>query len=305
MATVPIQELAACFGAGVFLHVVVFRKGEWDNRSLTILKVTATIQILLTLFAHQYYLSSSSTTPTWASALHHASLWTVSAIAGLYTSLLAYRASSLHRLSHFPGPFPARLSTFYMTWQSFRRGQLYEDVRTLHKQYGDYIRVGPSEVSLADPAAFHAVHAATSQCERGPWYEILNPTVSLQMIRDRKEHARRRKAWDRGFGAKALRDYEGRVGKYTDQLLGVLQTFEGEKGTAKMNASKWFNYYSFDIMGDLAFGKTFNMMKDGVDHYFFKTTHANMVLIGIFSVSSCLRCCWLLPRCNGLRGKLS
>lgn len=26
------------------------------------------------------------------------------------------------------------------------------------------------------------------------------------------------------------------------------------------------SYYSFDIMGDLAFGDSFNMMKDGVDH---------------------------------------
>lgn len=37
-------------------------------------------------------------------------------------------------------------------------------------------------------------------------------------------------------------------------------------------------------MGDLAFGKSFNMMKDGVDHYFYKSTHMNMILIGIFSV---------------------
>lgn len=37
-------------------------------------------------------------------------------------------------------------------------------------------------------------------------------------------------------------------------------------------------------MGDFSFGKSFNMMKDGVDHYFFTSTHANMVLIGIFSV---------------------
>lgn len=37
-------------------------------------------------------------------------------------------------------------------------------------------------------------------------------------------------------------------------------------------------------MGDLAFGKSFNMMKDGVDHYFYKSTHMNIILIGIFSV---------------------
>lgn len=32
------------------------------------------------------------------------------------------------------------------------------------------------------------------------------------------------------------------------------------------------------------------MMRDGIDHYFFTTTHLNMVLIGIFS-----RVVWLFP----------
>lgn len=291
-ATTP--ELAACFGAGVVVHLVVFRRGEWDDYSLAVLKLTATLYLLLALLAHQ-----SSGGLSVAASLWTASLWTASAVAGVYTSLVAYRASPWHRLARFPGPWPARLSTGYMTWHSLRRGQVYDDVRALHARHGDYVRVGPSELSLADPAAFAAVHAATtstSPCERGPWYEILNPTISLQMVRDRKEHARRRRPWDRGFGAKALRDYEARVAQYTDQLLAIVDRFatgdssvkgkEDKEGSSTINASKWFNYYSFDIMGDFAFGKPFNMMRDGVDHYFFKTTHANMVLIGIFSVGT-------------------
>lgn len=109
----------------------------------------------------------------------------------------------------------------------------------------------------------------------------------------------------------ALRDYEARVAAYTDELLGAVECQKGQK----LNASKWFkyapvsqqlmapstvsckkiantiqiltenSYYSFDIMGDLAFGKSFNMLKDGKDNYFLSTTHMNMVLIGIFSVS--------------------
>ena len=36
-------------------------------------------------------------------------------------------------------------------------------------------------------------------------------------------------------------------------------------------------------MGDMAWGKSFNMLRDGVKHYFMKALHANMVNIGIFS----------------------
>lgn len=44
----------------------------------------------------------------------------------------------------------------------------------------------------------------------------------------------------------ALKDYDGRVAGYTDELLETLDT----KAKGKpFNASKYFNYYSFDIMG--------------------------------------------------------
>jgi hypothetical protein len=38
-----------------------------------------------------------------------------------------------------------------------------------------------------------------------------------------------------------------------------LQAFTGKP----LNASIWLNYYSFDVMGDLAFGKSFDMLRSG------------------------------------------
>ncbi|CAN8099361.1 unnamed protein product [Discula destructiva] len=275
------EELAACFAAGVLLHVTVFRHGEWDAHSLTLLEAASAAQLVLALTVHELFSESL------IGSARHVTIWAGAAVAGLYSSMLIYRAF-FHRLRRFPGPFMARLSTFYMTYLSTKRGQIYHDVQAMHRKYGDYVRVGPSEISIADPKAFNAIHSATSQCERGPWYNILNPTISLQMVRDRKEHGRRRKAWDRAFSPKALRDYEARVAAYTDELLETVDR-QARKGQ-ELNASKWFNYYSFDIMGDLAFGGSFNMMKSGQDHYYLKSTHSNMILVGIFS-----RVIWLFP----------
>ena len=33
------------------------------------------------------------------------------------------------------------------------------------------------------------------------------------------------------------------------------------------NASKWFNLYSYDVMGDLAFGHSYNMLVSGDKHW--------------------------------------
>lgn len=57
----------------------------------------------------------------------------------------------------------------------------------------------------------------------------------------------------------ALREYESRVRTFTNQLISVLDSKTGQS----IDASRWFNFYSFDIMGDMAFGKSFDMMKSG------------------------------------------
>ncbi|KAL4867807.1 hypothetical protein BDV12DRAFT_209525 [Aspergillus spectabilis] len=84
----------------------------------------------------------------------------------------------------------------------------------------------------------------------------------------------------------ALRDYEPRVSHYTDQLLAAISTRIGQP----MNVAKWFNYYSFDVMGDLSFGKSFNMLVNGKDTYFSTQVHADMKMIGLFSHLT-----WLFP----------
>jgi CubicO group peptidase (beta-lactamase class C family) len=52
----------------------------------------------------------------------------------------------------------------------------------------------------------------------------------------------------------------------------------------------WFNYYSFDVMGDLSFGKPFNMLIDGKDTYFSQQLHEDMKALGLFSHLT-----WLFP----------
>jgi cytochrome P450 len=85
---------------------------------------------------------------------------------------------------------------------------------------------------------------------------------------------------------KALREYEPRVTAYTDQLLSHFSKSEGKP----VNVTDWFNFYSFDVMGDLAWGKSFGMLQHGEKHYFMKSLHADMKNIGLFS-----HLLWLFP----------
>ncbi|KAJ5166267.1 uncharacterized protein N7482_005048, partial [Penicillium canariense] len=177
-------------------------------------------------------------------------------ILGIYTSILFYRVF-WHRLNCFPGPFLAKLSNFYVTWLSAKKLQLFEEAEKLHRQYGDYVRIGPTELSITDPAAVKWIHSSQAKVSKSPWYTVPELRCSLHTIRDKPEPARRRKVWDQGFTTQA----QPRISRYTEQLLQVIE----DNVSHAMDMTKWFNYYAFDVMGDLSFGRSFDMLIDRED----------------------------------------
>ncbi|KAG5767735.1 hypothetical protein H9Q72_004499 [Fusarium xylarioides] len=65
-----------------------------------------------------------------------------------------------------------------------------------------------------------------------------------------------------------MRDYEPRIEKYTGLLMNQLQQRCGKP----VDITDWCGFYGFDVMGDLAFGKSFNMLNDGVKNYYMELT---------------------------------
>jgi hypothetical protein len=117
--------------SGVVIHLFLFRKGEWDVASPSIFVSYVTLFAVTALFS-RVFLDVFLSYVTQLAAWH---------VAGLYGSMLVYRAF-FHRLSKYPGPFLARLSTFYITARSMKKLHLYEEVQKLHAQHGDYVRLG-------------------------------------------------------------------------------------------------------------------------------------------------------------------
>ncbi|KAH7141644.1 cytochrome P450 67 [Dactylonectria macrodidyma] len=277
------------FLVGVFLHILVFRLGEWDAVPTDVVACFSGLYIASTT-ASVFYLPSGKDDP-W-SALTFVSAIFASLLAGLYTSLVVYRVL-FHPLRRFPGPFLARLSSGYPTSLVLKRLHFFEETERLHAVYGDYVRTGPNELSIVNPKAVQAIHSNASKCSKGPWYNLQLPSVSLHSTRDRAEHAHRRKTWDQGFSSKALRDYEPRVIHYTNQLMTQIEMMKGKP----MNVAEEFNLYSFDIMGNLAFGKDFNMVKTQKMHPAMHLLHSTTKLVGIISHLS-----WVFPLAQTIPG---
>ncbi|KAF2757126.1 cytochrome p450 monooxygenase [Pseudovirgaria hyperparasitica] len=269
----PLQVLAVL--GGVAAHVSLFRVGEWD-RSLPKIAGTLITANLAAAAVISYVLTNGGISV--AGALKDTSKLTAWWVVGVYASMLIYRVF-FHRLHRFPGPFMGRVSNLNTTRLSVKEFKLFKEIQALHKKHGDFVRIGPRELSINNADAVDVVHSARSKCTKGPWYSIHHPQVSLQQTRNKLEHSRRRKIWDKAFNSKNIREYEPRVTGHTEQLLTQIERLHNEP----INVTDWFNFYSFDVMGDLSFGKSFGMLQEGVVHYFMKALHGFMKVVGIFS----------------------
>ncbi|KAH7203512.1 cytochrome P450 [Fusarium oxysporum] len=272
--------------SGILTHILIFSKGEWDLYTIKILQGLLIVIVLLALSLKRLGTTEAGS-PYSVFESTIASIYMVSLmVLGTFCSIFLYRICFFHRLYQFPGPLMAKVSNLYLTRRSVARFQLYKEIQNLHRTYGDIVRVGPSALSILDAKVLHAIHANNSPCRKGPWYNIEQPAISLHMSRDKNDHSRRRRAWDRAFSSKALRDYEPRVVKYTSQLLNRLE----QSQATTIDIAKWFKFYSFDTMGDLAFGQSFNMLTDGVKHPFMALVESHMAMAGTFS-----QLIWMFP----------
>ncbi len=84
----------------------------------------------------------------------------------------------------------------------------------------------------------------------------------------------------------ALLGYDPRITKAIDQLLAVIGEHEGRS----IDITKWLAFFVFDVMEDLAFNKSSNMLAHGEEAYIFKTIRTDMYNIAFFTHLP-----WLLP----------
>ncbi|KAH3910676.1 hypothetical protein HBH56_144800 [Parastagonospora nodorum] len=200
----------------------------------------------------------------------------------LMASIFIHRAF-FHRLRNIPGPFFARISKFYSVFAGVLPDyQYYKKSEELHKTYKtDVIRTGPREVTVYCTDAIPLIHGPMSRCRKGPWYSGSSHIggTSTQTTRNKDEHKRRRKAWDHAFNAKALREYEPRLNRHA---LALMSQLKEQAKSPSVRFTNWANFYSFDVMGDVGFSRSFGMVEKGEEDEMIKLLHESMSPLSIF-----------------------
>ncbi|RYO81975.1 hypothetical protein DL766_003476 [Monosporascus sp. MC13-8B] len=185
----------------------------------------------------------------------------------------------LHPLRNYPGPFLCRAT--FLKWMLVQcQGESNNYLQAMHRKYGHVVRIEPNVLSFIDGQAWpdiyghktgHRTGSAAGEMARGNLpkssYGVrtnANGYADIINAPTEADHRRMRRLMNHMFSASAIAGQLPIIRKYVDILIARLHARAalGEQVDIVM----WYNYTTFDILGQLAFGQDFGCLQDGEFH---------------------------------------
>ncbi|KAB5513621.1 cytochrome P450 [Coniochaeta sp. 2T2.1] len=178
-----------------------------------------------------------------------------------------------HPLAKFPGPKLNCVSSLPAII-SLLRGRLPMDTKLLHDLYGPVVRVSPNELSFDGPHAWDDIYghrAGHLNMHKDPIHvgsvEAVPGVTTLTMSND-EVHARQRRALSHPFSMKALLGQQDIVNSHVTKLMAAFKRLAKEEQI--INVVDWYNFTTFDVIGDLCFAEPFGCLDEGEWHFWVK-----------------------------------
>lgn len=170
-----------------------------------------------------------------------------------------------HPLAHVPGPLLARASGL-PSWYFAYRGDRHVWLWRQFQIYGSKIRPEPSTVLFCDPEAYADIYNHKANLRRSDFYTAWRRNdrdkTTLNTV-DVSEHARKRKLLNLAFTDKTVRAASEFVITHVDRWNNLLVDGADSDWSSPMDLTEKMDYLIFDIMGDLCFGKSFDIKEPG------------------------------------------
>ncbi|KAI0396313.1 benzoate 4-monooxygenase cytochrome P450 [Xylariaceae sp. FL0594] len=189
--------------------------------------------------------------------------------AGIPVAILAsiFYNVFLHPLRHVPGPFWARASGI-PSWYHTATGKRHIWLWQLFQVYGKRVRVAPNVVLFCDPRAHADVYGMRANVRRSPFYVGLTKNIrertTINTI-DPAEHAKRRRMLNTCFTDSSVAAVSAFMVQHIDRWHQIMldEHDSATEWSATVDLGTKFDYLVFDIMGDLSFGRSFNIKEPG------------------------------------------
>lgn len=173
-----------------------------------------------------------------------------------------------HPLRNFPGPLTARASRVWKT-HKLVAGTLPQSIKQLHEKYGPVVRFAPTQLSFIDSQAWRDIyghHGDYEMSKDNNFYRPMGDRVPDSIITaDRASHSVLRRQLSHGFSDRCMREQNPIITNYVDLLIRRLRE-HSRSGEKPVDMTAWFNYTTFDIIGNLGFGSDFGCLERSYYH---------------------------------------
>jgi cytochrome P450 len=192
----------------------------------------------------------------------------------------------LHPLRSYQGPKLWAAFRFPYVYHSVK-GSLAQRMKGVHDQYGPIVRVAPNELAYTTAAAWKDIYGFRPGQFQNPKDQSVLPVPhkgqAINLVRaGDAEHGRQRRLLAHAFSAKALEDQQPLIIFYVDLLIRQLR----ENAAQPQNMVAWYNWATFDIIGDLTFGESFHGLRDQRWHPWVQTFTEGLEAAGFISALS-------------------
>ncbi|KAF4126179.1 Cytochrome P450 [Geosmithia morbida] len=188
----------------------------------------------------------------------------------LYTLCLCLYRIVFHPLARYPGPLVAKVTDAYQLYHAYC-GDRHIEFWRLHQRYGPVVRFGPNSLVFDSSTALKDVYGFRSNVRKAEFYDAFaHPVANTHNTRDKHVHARKRRVLSQAFSDDAMRSIERyilhNVRSFCEQIGPLGSEAQQEKGaggwTGPRLMSDWCSYLAMDNLGDLSFGKAFQMLEN-------------------------------------------
>ncbi|KAK1511856.1 hypothetical protein CTAM01_00786 [Colletotrichum tamarilloi] len=221
--------------------------------------------------------------PTWTLL---ATLFVIFVLFRVYETARQYR-----RLRHFKGPPLAAVSkSWLLKTVTGSRGHL--EFYNVTKKYGSLARIGPNDLLNDDPGLMRRMLGVRSGYRRSDWYDGMrfNPSRdNVLSCRDEDEHTKLRSKMAAGYSGREVPAFEQKIDDNLVRLIRLIERYVD--GREPFDFGRKAQFFTLDVISDLAFGEPFGFVASDSDMYeYIKTTEENLpVFMGMTVVPWVIR----------------
>jgi len=172
---------------------------------------------------------------------------------------------------------------------------------------GDYVRYGPSKLIISRDHAIKGEkdkgkprneqylllhrHLFSQKSKAYRAFEMTPTAHDLQSTVDKTAHSRKRRVMSQAFSDTALKFLEEHIHRHVDIFVKCLADRDSSRTnngkdlwTHPKNVAQWCNFLSFDLMAELVFGKSFQILEQFDNRYII-----DLIQYTAFRVGVCLQ----------------